>query len=160
MNGYLVTNRAGQSESVLPGLALSEARGLLFCAARALLKREVMTVRKLFGLLYAPVIAFSLTAAAPAQEKIHANEGRWEGNVVRSNPDKSTLTVRSVDSNVEKTVHYDSGTRWVSQEHGSKKFNDIDPTQVKDNDRVIARGIWDRGVLYATLISKRLSHSD
>jgi hypothetical protein len=121
-----------------------------------------MMVRKLFALLCAPVIVFSLTAAAPAQEKIHkkANEGRWEGNVIRSNPDKSTLTVRRVDSNVEKTVHYDSGTRWVSQEHGSKKFNDIDPTQVKDNDRVIARGIWDSGLLYATLISKRLSHSD
>jgi hypothetical protein len=25
---------------------------------------------------------------------------------------------------------------------------------------VIARGIWDKGILYATLISKRLSHSD
>ena len=121
-------------------------------------------VRKLFALSCASVIVFSLTAAvkAPAQEKMHKkeNEGRWEGNVVRSNPDKSTLTVRRVDSNVEKTVHYDSGTRWVSQEHGSNKVNDIDPTQVKDNDRVIARGIWDRGVLYATLISKRLSHSD
>jgi hypothetical protein len=121
-----------------------------------------MMVRKLFALLCAPVIVFSLTAAAPAQEKIHkkANESRWEGNVIRNNPDKSTLTVRRVDSNVEMTVHYDSGTRWVSQEHGSKKFHHIDPTQVKDNDRVIARGIWDRGVLYATLISKRLSHSD
>jgi len=121
-------------------------------------------VRKLFALSCASVIVFSLTVAvnAPAQEKMHKNEheGRWEGNVVRSNPDKSTLTVRRVDSNVEKIVHYDSATRWVSQEHGSKKVNDIDPTQVKDNDRVIARGIWDKGVLYATLISKRLSHSD
>ena len=121
-------------------------------------------VRELFTLLCASVIVFSLTAAvkAPAQEKMHkkATEGRWEGNVIRSNPDKSTLTVRRVGSSVEKTVHYDGATRWVSQEHGSKKVNDIDPTQVKDNDRVIARGIWDKGVLYATLISKRLSHSN
>jgi hypothetical protein len=119
-------------------------------------------VKKLFALLCASVIVFSLTVEALAQEKAHKNasEGRWEGNVVRSNPEKSTLTVRKLDSNIEKVVHYDSGTRWVSQEHGSKKFNVIDPTQVKDNDRVIARGIWDRGVLYATLISKRLSHSD
>ena len=121
-------------------------------------------VRKLFSLLCASVIVFSLTAAveAPAQEEMgkKANEGRWEGNVIRSNPDKSTLTVRRVDSNVEKTVHYDSATRWVSQEHGSNKVNVIDRTQVKDNDRVIARGIWDKGVLYATLISKRLSHSN
>jgi hypothetical protein len=124
--------------------------------------KEIMMVRKSFALLCAPLIVFSLTVAAPAQEKTHKNasEGRWEGNVIRSDPEKSTLTVRKVDSNIEKIVHYDSGTRWVSQEHGSKKFNVIDQTQVKDNDRVIARGIWDRGILYATLISKRLSHSD
>jgi hypothetical protein len=119
-------------------------------------------VRNLFALWCASVIVFSLTAATLAQENSHKNssEGRWEGNVIRSNPEKSTLTVRSVDSRNERTVHYDSGTRWVSQEHGSKKVYVIDPTQVKDNDRVIARGIWDKGVLYATLISKRLSHSN
>jgi hypothetical protein len=124
--------------------------------------KEIMMVRKSFALLCAPLIVFSLTVAAPAQEKTdkNASEGRWEGNVIRSDPEKSTLTVRKVDSNIEKIVHYDSGTRWVSQEHGSKKFNVIDQTQVMDNDRVIARGIWDRGILYATLISKRLSHSD
>jgi hypothetical protein len=120
--------------------------------------------KMLFILLCAFLIVFSLAATveAPAQDKMHkkANQGRWEGNVIRSNPDKSTLTVRRGGSNVEKTVHYDGATRWVSQEHGSNKVNDIDPTQVKDNDRVIARGIWDRGVLYATLISKRLSHSN
>ena len=122
-------------------------------------------VRKRFALLCTIVILFPLTTAVKAaaqQKKMHeqANEGRWEGNVIRSNPDKSTLTIRKVGSNLEKTVHYDGGTRWVSQEHGSKKVNDIDPTQVKDNDRVIERGIWDKGVLYATLISKRLSHSE
>jgi hypothetical protein len=121
-----------------------------------------MMVRRLIALLCAPLLMLSLTMVATAQEKTHKNsrEGLWEGNVVRSNPEKSTLTVRSLDSNIEKIVHYDSGTHWVSQEHGSKKFNVIDPTQVKDHDRVIARGIWDKGVLYATLISKRLSHSD
>jgi hypothetical protein len=121
-------------------------------------------VRKRFTLFCAFVIVFSLRAAvqAPAQEKTNqrANEGRWEGNVIRSDPDKSTLTVRNPGSSIEKNVHYDGATRWVSQEHGSKKVNAIDPTQVKDNDRVIAIGIWDKGVLYATLISKRLSHSN
>jgi hypothetical protein len=119
-------------------------------------------VRKLFVLLCALVILFSLPAATRAQEKTRqpGSQGRWEGKVVRSDPDKSTLTVRKLDSSLERIVHYDGGTRWVSQEHGSKKFNVIDPTQVKDNDRVIAIGIWDRDVLYATLISKRLSHSD
>jgi hypothetical protein len=82
----------------------------------------------------------------------------WEGVVVRSNKDKSTLTVRNRDSNVEKTVQYDSATKWTSQEHHSKKVNDIDASQVKDDDRVIVLGTWDKnGVLHATLISKRLT---
>jgi hypothetical protein len=58
------------------------------------------------------------------------------------------------------TVQYDSSTHWVSQEHSSKKVNDIDASQIKDGDRVIAKGTWEKpGVLHATLISKRLSHS-
>jgi hypothetical protein len=120
-------------------------------------------VRKLVTLFFGAVIALSLSSAMVAQEapakKKMGKEGRWEGEVVRSSPDQSTLTVRKVGSSEERMVHYDSATKWVSQEHGSKKVNDIDPIQVKDGDRVIARGVWDKGVLYATLISKRLSHS-
>ena len=121
-------------------------------------------VRRLFTLFCGAVVAFSLSSAMLAQEatvtkKIDKKRGRWEGEVVRSSLDKSTLTVRKVGSRDERTVHYDGATRWVSQEHGSKKVKEIDASQVKDGDRVIARGIWDKGVLYATLISKRLSHS-
>jgi hypothetical protein len=99
---------------------------------------------------------------APAQDKSEkkAKEARLEGNVVRSSPDQSTLTLRKSGGNAEMTVQYDSSTHWVSQEHGSKKVNDIDASQVKDGDRVIAKGTWEKaGVLHATLISKRLSHS-
>jgi esterase/lipase superfamily enzyme len=122
-------------------------------------------VKKLFTLLFAAVLAVPLSAlfvqVAPAQEKMGkmAKEDRWEGVVVRSSSDKSTLTVRKVGSSVEKTVQYDSSTKWVSQEHGSKKVNDIDASQVKDGDRVICLGSYDKdGVLHATTISKRLSH--
>ena len=121
--------------------------------------------KKLLTLLFAFVLAFPLltgvsTQEAQAKEKA-AKEARWEGNVVRSSKDESTLTVRKVGSpNDERTVKYDSSTKWVSQEHGSKTVNDIDSTQVKDGDRVICKGTWDKsGVLNATLISKRLSHS-
>ena len=98
---------------------------------------------------------------APTQKEMDKNgkQTRWERNVIRSDPQKSTLTVRKVGSANEMTIHYDSTTRWVSQEHGSRKVNEIDPTQVKDGDRVIVKGTWDKGVLHATLISKRLSHS-
>jgi hypothetical protein len=123
-------------------------------------------VKKLFTLLFASVLAFPVPAllvqVAPAQEKMGktAKPDRWEGVIIRSSPDKSTLTVRKVGSSVEKIMQYDSSTRWVSQEHGSKKVNDIEASQVKDGDRVICTGTWDKdGVLHATLISKRLSHS-
>ena len=120
-------------------------------------------VKQLLALLFTFVLAFPLSTLAfaqeaPAQDKA-AKETRWEGIVARSSPDKSTLTVRKVGSSEEKTVAYDSSTRWVSQKHGSKKANDIDASQVKDGDRVICEGSWDKdGVLHATVISKRLSH--
>ena len=122
-------------------------------------------LKNLLMLLFVSVIAFPTSALfgkeAPAQEKMDkmAKQDRWEGNIIRSSQDKSTLTVRKVGSSEEKTVAYDSSTRWVSQKHGSKKANDIDVSQVKDGDRVICEGTWDNdGVLHATLISKRLSH--
>jgi hypothetical protein len=122
-------------------------------------------VKNLLMLLFVCVIVFPTSALfghpAPAQEKMDkmAKQDRWEGNIIRSSQDKSTLTVRKVGSSEEKTVAYDSSTRWVSQKHGSKKANDIDASQVKDGDRVICEGSWDKdGVLHATVISKRLSH--
>jgi Ni/Co efflux regulator RcnB len=93
-----------------------------------------------------------------AQSGKKHKQTRWEGVVTRSNKDKKTLTVRQRGSNVEKQVVYDDSTRWTSQEHGSKKVNDIDASQVSDNDRVICLGSYDKGgVFHATLISKRLT---
>ncbi len=93
-----------------------------------------------------------------AQSGKKHKQDRWEGVVVRSNKDKKTLTVRHRGTNVEKEVVYDDATRWVSQEHGSKKVNDIDASQVKDGDRVICLGtLDDKGDFHATLISKRLT---
>ena len=120
-------------------------------------------LEKLLTLLFTSLLAVPLSTAVfaqetPAKEKA-ATQARWEGIVARSNPEKSALTVRKVGSNVERTVQYDSSTQWVSQEHNSKKVNDIDVSQVKDNDRVICKGTWDKdGVLHATLISKRLTN--
>jgi hypothetical protein len=118
--------------------------------------------KKLLTLLLTSVFACTLSTVvlapeAAAQDKA-AKESRWEGVVIRSSTDKSTLTVRRVGSALEKTVSYDNSTKWVSQEHGSKEVNDIDASQVKDNDRVICKGTYGKdGTLHATLISKRLS---
>ena len=131
-------------------------------------------VKKLLVLLFASLLAFPLSVFAQdapetkAQEKAEekaekkadkkaGKAARWDGIVTRVNKDKSTLNVRKVGSSQERTVEYDSSTKWVSQEHGKKKVNDIDADQVKDGDRVITTGTWDKdGVLHATLISKRL----
>ena len=121
-------------------------------------------VEKLLALLLTSVLAFPLSTVvfapeAGAQDKA-AKEVRWEGVIIRSSTDKSTLTVRRVGSALEKTIAYDSSTRWVSQEHGSKKVNDIDASQVKEGDQVICMGTFATkgATLHATLISKRLSH--
>ena len=128
-------------------------------------------VKKLLTLLFMSVLAFSLSMAvfaqeaskeeakeAPAQAKAEkaAKQARCEGIVVRSNKDESTLTVRKMGSVNQTTVHYDSSTQWTHQEHGSKNVVYIDPSQVKDNDRVICLGTYDqKGTFHATLISKR-----
>ena len=118
--------------------------------------------KKIVALLFMLVLALPLSTLAfgqeaPAQDKA-AKKARWEGNIVRSSKDRSRLTVRKVGSSEEKIVEYDSSTRWVSQEHGSEKVNDIDASQVKDGDRVICTGTLDKdGIFHATLISKRLT---
>jgi hypothetical protein len=116
-------------------------------------------MKRFLTLLFTCVIAFPLSTLMIAQDAPMkaAKETRWDGTVIRSSPEKSTLTVRDKNS-VEITVQYDSSTRWVSQEHGSTKVNDIDATQVKGGDRVICKGTREKdGTFHATLISKRLS---
>jgi hypothetical protein len=125
-------------------------------------KGEGPMVNKLFTLLFASAVVFALSTTVFAQGASDhakaAKPARWEGIVIRVSKDQSTLTVREVASSHEKTVQYDGSTKWVSQEHGSKKVNDIDSSQVKDGDRVITEGTLDKdGVLHATLISKRLT---
>ena len=127
-------------------------------------------------LLFASVFAFALSTLVFAQDSSKADEGkaappqgkaekaakqaRWEGIVIRTNKDDSTITVRKAGSSIERALHYDASTRFTSQEHASKKVNDIDASQIKEEDRVIALGTYDKkGDFHATLISKRLSHS-
>jgi RNA polymerase-binding transcription factor DksA len=117
-------------------------------------------LKKQLTLLFALVLTFPLTTAVFAQEAAKPKEARWEGRVETTSKEHSTLTVRNVGSNAQKTCAYDSSTKWVSQYHHDKKVNDIDASQVKDGDYVICKGTGEKsGVIHATLISKRLSHS-
>ena len=122
-------------------------------------------VKKLLALLFALVLVFSLSTPLLAgqsgdkPEKAKATkQDRWEGLVTVTNKEKSTFVVRQAGTNIEKTIAYDGTTQWRSQEHGSKKANVIDSTQVKEGDRVICLGSFSKdGVLHATMVSKRLS---
>jgi hypothetical protein len=112
---------------------------------------------KLGAVIFMMTLVFSLSATSFAQDK--AKQDRVEGRIVRSDKDKSDLTVHSVKSNTDVSVNYDSSTKWGSQYHGDKKVNPIDAGDVKDGDYVICRGSYEKGVFHATSISKRLSHS-
>jgi hypothetical protein len=117
-------------------------------------------LKKQLGLLFALLLIFPLTRAVFAQDAAKSKEARWEGRVERSDKDKGTLTVRKSGGSTERTCAFDSSTKFVSQYHADKKVNDIDAGQVKDGDFVICKGTMSKdGVLHATLISKRLSHS-
>ena len=115
-------------------------------------------LKKQVTMLFALALILLLASGVFAQKE--QEPGRVEGKIVRSDKDNSSLTVRVPTSNVERKVVYDSSTKWVSQYHGDKKINNIDPAEVKDEDYVICTGTYDKsGVLHATSISKRLSHS-
>src|SRR4029077_13554494 len=103
-------------------------------------------------------------AQAPQKEQPGTKggtSGRWEGRVDRANKADSTLSGRKVGSSLENTCAYDSSTKWVSQYHADKKINDIDASQIKEEDYVICKGTEEKaGVIRASVISKRLSHSE
>jgi hypothetical protein len=129
-------------------------------------------VNKLVTLLFTSVLVFSLSVPVfsqeeeeaketPAQEKAerahNSKQARVAGIVLASDKDRSALTVRQGGTRDMKVVHYDSSTQWTSQEHG-KQANNIDPSEVKEKDRVICKGHYDKkGEFHATLISKRLT---
>jgi RNA polymerase-binding transcription factor DksA len=119
-------------------------------------------LKKQLTLLLASVLTFPMAMAVFAQEaaKAKSKEARWEGRVERTSKEQSSLTVRQTGSNAEKACVFDSSTKWVSQYHHEKKINDIDASQVKEGDFVICKGTEEKGgVIHATVISKRLSHS-
>jgi hypothetical protein len=122
-------------------------------------------LKKQLALLVTLVLTFPLATAvfaqdAPAKSKSKSKETRWEGRVERISKDQSSLTVRQSGGSAEKTCAFDSSTKWVSQYHASKKVNDISSGDVKEGDFVICKGTAESaGVVHATLISKRLSHS-
>lgn len=66
-------------------------------------------------LLFALVLTIPLLTAVLSQyASAQADKGRAEGRVVRTNPEKSSLPVREEKSGANRSVMYDSSTKWVS----------------------------------------------
>ena len=91
--------------------------------------------------------------AGEKKEKQAAAEkkGRWQGHIVRSSTEQSTLTVRSDRPGAyEKAVVYNTSTKWT------KYGKPADPSEFKDGSFVICVGKYDeKGRLIATRIDLR-----
>ena len=111
--------------------------------------RKVLVV--LLAIVFAAVgLAAQEKMASEKKEKKAAagKQDRWSGYIVRSNKEKSTLTVKK--GNVEKMVVYDSSTKWTQGEKTAEM------SEFKDGARVICLGKWnDKGELVATRIDLR-----
>ena len=113
----------------------------------------------LLAILTVAGVAMRGTMAKAQEAKAGAAKkaSRWTGTIVRSDKDAGTLTVRKDGGTAEKIIHYGSETKWTKQEKG--KVESIDPSQVKDGDRVICVGSYDeKSQFHADRIDLRLPH--
>jgi len=83
-----------------------------------------------------------------------AKEARWQGHIIRVNKDKSTLSIRGGQSNMEsteRTIVYDDSTQWTQQGKPAEQ------SDFKQGSFVIVLGHPDeKGVFHATRIDLRL----
>ena len=109
-------------------------------------------MKRILGVLLAVLLLAPVGLAAQEKEKKKAGkkEDRWAGLIQRSNKEASTVTVRR--DNIEKTVVYDSSTKWTK----GTKMEPADASEFKDGSRVICLGKYDeKGRLMATQITLR-----
>lgn len=100
-------------------------------------------MRKIMILLLAVCVFLALGVFAVSQQS--AKEDRVSGTIARTNPAKSTLTVKEHKSNIERTVVYNASTKWTRGKTA------VDMKEFKDGSRVICLGKLDeQKVLTAT----------
>jgi len=112
------------------------------------MKRILIVV--LLGVLATIGFAAQTSIAQEKKEKpaVAAKELRWHGTLVRFNKDNSTLDVRK--GAVERTIYYDSSTKWTK---GSKT---IEMSEVKEGSDVICLGKTDeKDHFHATRVDLR-----
>jgi len=106
-------------------------------------------------LLAAVFVAAGLTTQkATAQEKQEkkmsaaTKQARWHGRIVRMGKDQSTMDVRR--QGIEKTIYFDSSTKWTE---GTKP---AEMSEFKEGTDVICLGTYDeKGNFHATRVDLR-----
>jgi hypothetical protein len=104
------------------------------------------------------VFAGQATPAASGQDKkaasTDAKEARWQGHIVRISKDKSSITIRGGQKNMEsmeRQILFDSSTQWTKQGKPAEQ------SEFKEGSFVIVLGHPDeKGVFHASRIDLRL----
>ena len=110
--------------------------------------KKVLVLALLTAVAGVGLAARGVAAKEKKAKSATEQEARWHGIIVRSNKDASTLTVRK--GNIERTVHYDSSTKWTKRNQAATM------DEFKDGADVIVLGKYDdKGVLEATRIDLR-----
>ena len=103
-----------------------------------------------------PVIAQdSMSKDSGADKAASApKEMRWQGTLLRTNKDASTIVVRGgmkTNDNFERTIAYDDSTKWT------KQGKPADASEFKDGSFVIVTGHSDdKKMLHATRVDLRM----
>ena len=99
-------------------------------------------MRKMMILFLAMFVALGILAAA---QQGAGKEDRVSGTIARSTPEKSILTIKEHNSNIERTVIYNASTRWTEDK------KPVDMKLFKDGSSVVCVGKFDeKRVLTAT----------
>ena len=105
-------------------------------------------MRKLFTLLLAIAFVSVGLAAQDSKAPANAKEYRISGYIARTNAAESTIIVKK--GNQEKTVVYDSSTKWT------QKSKAAEMSLFKENENVVCYGTYDaKGRLMARHIDLR-----
>ena len=109
----------------------------------------------LITVLAAVTFAAQEKKAAATQDKkpkvTAAKQARWDGIIVRQSKTESTFTVRKRGGSLEKTIVFNSATKWT------KLNKPAEMSLFKDGERIIAVGtLDDKGRIVATHIDLRL----
>jgi hypothetical protein len=109
--------------------------------------RKVLLIL-LFALFALTMMGFAAQEAAAGAKggKTAVKAAHWSGAVDRIDKENSILTVRK-KGGMTKQIHFDASTKWSSKAGGT-----VDPSALKEGDRVVCNGTYEGNKFIATEI--------